>query len=966
MNRRNFLKYSASSLAATQLLPAETLLAESVTPAEPKFVPIPPEARFLWWDGEGQGRDLYGWFRFHVTLENTPQKARFNIFADSCYRLFVNGEFIEFGPVRFDPRYPQYDTHDLTQHFKAGKNVLAIEVNYFGLKTYKAMPCRAGWIGWGEISMKNGQEIPLFSSPSDWKAWRPQSRATYAPKLSFALNGAERLSQTENEEHWHHADYDDSHWAAATPLADQQSWGTLAPRTIPFMSKSAIPNFKVRAILPLDIQEDRYSFQIPVPHFHEDNSAHFSNFIAYNTWIFSPIDQEISVRSYWGDNWLNGLPIKRIVDDPSRNLMAVHHWPLRKGWNHLFGKVDCYADILEQYFGLPRERGLVVSAIRDPQSTIAFLHSPVISREEYLAKLAHRKLPYPPEETLSDLGGWREVHRHQPAQSPCRETSWDDYAPPVEKPELDLPKAQKFPLRDYPQGLALFIELDHTRLLFPHLILEGTLGATVDITYSEQLCRDQLHLWHMHHYALGDRIHCHLDQLDWIPTQPRGFRYIKITVRNPRQDVILKSLTFRSAQYPVELKGRFRCSDPGLNEIWQMGVRTQATNMEDAFDDCVTRERGMYGRDSVIQYHNNLACFGDHHLFQRSLELFGQSPVSGGMFRAVYPNTGDYTITDFALNLVEGYRVYFEQTGDLERIRHDWPAILRNLEWFHQLADERPDHLLDADWPSRRKVRSFYGGFHGDLSAPRSHHDNSGVNCAFNCFYLSALQSALKLARILEQSGEIPRLQGRIDGLIRTIPGTFWDASRQLYSDNLSRKTHSIHANLLAIRAGVASAEQLRSIRPWLEKQLRCLFLNGYDPAGSVLFSPSFGFYIFEGLYIAELAGTAEQLIRQGWGWMLAQGLKTCPEYLNLTDSLCHAWSAAPVYFLSKFGLGIDFPDAPDLSRVVIKVQTGTLESVDGAWPHPQGLIEIKWHLENGRRVFDHIKMPPGVRYEMG
>jgi hypothetical protein len=393
-----------------------------------------------------------------------------------------------------------------------------------------------------------------------------------------------------------------------------------------------------------------------------------------------------------------------------------------------------------------------------------------------------------------------------------------------------------------------------------------------------------------------------------------------------------------------------------------MGERTQSANMEDVYVDCSGRERGMYGRDAIIQYHVNLATFGDQALMRRCLELFGQSPDTTGKFRAVYPNTGDYTISDFALNLVEGYRAYYEQTGDLALILTVWTAILNNLAWFHKLADERDDLLLDADWPARRGGHAHYGGFHGDLGIVKGHMDNTGIHCVFSLTYLLALDSARILALALGQTAEVKNLEKRIAVLRQTIPEKFWDAEKRCFSDNLKRMTHSVHANLFAIRAGVVPPERLADVRTHVAWELRTLFVNGYDPSAGVLASPSFAFYLLDGLYKANLLETAENLMRQGWGWALAQGLITCPEYWTLNDSLCHAWSAGPTYYLSKHLLGINYPNAPDLHFVEVRVQTVSITAAEGAFPHPEGLIEVKWHTENGRRIFDYVKAPVGVK----
>lgn len=107
-------------------------------------MPTPSTARFVWLDRTGSGRNLYAMFRKSVDITGTVKNAAIHIFADTFYKLYVNGTFVEYGPIRFDPRFPQFDTHDIRAHLKPGRNVIAVLVNHFGMKTFKAMPAAAG------------------------------------------------------------------------------------------------------------------------------------------------------------------------------------------------------------------------------------------------------------------------------------------------------------------------------------------------------------------------------------------------------------------------------------------------------------------------------------------------------------------------------------------------------------------------------------------------------------------------------------------------------------------------------------------------------------------------------------------------------------------------------------------------------------------------------------------------------
>ncbi len=920
------------------------------------------DARYIWYDKQGNGRNLYALFRKAFVINGNVVSAKINIFADTNYQLFINGTFVDFGPVRFDPRFPLYDTHDISSCLREGDNVIAVLVNCFGCKTYKAIKNTAGFIAWGTVVQEDNRSIDLNTGAGSWKCRKAEEYSRYAPKLSFVLNPADYYDQSHAKTGWKDTGFDDGDWLPAVEINNQAAWGKLSPRRIPYMRKDIIPLRGKVDILPLLNRETRYSFSVELPHYFEEDSDEFNNFIAFSTWVYSPEEQTVRVKVFWGEGWLNGEPLSEGTQSPDKSMCRIQTWHLKNGWNYYFGKVGVYFDVLDQYIAIPSGKGIAVSADKDMNSSYLFRHSPIITKTAYDIYLQHKILPYNVEEPLEEIGGWIYTSKERIAQSPCRETSWDDYGDAGESIAAEALNGHVFPVSDYPEGFSFMLDLKYMHLFLIGLSMEGVEGAVMDVTYAEHLSRDKLHLRHTFQYALGDRIICTRNSLDWSCVHPRGARYIKITVRNASKDVRLTSLVLRSANYPVERKGYFKCSDPALNEIWLMGERTQAANMEDAYVDCPGRERGMYIRDTIIQYHNNLVTFGDQALMQRCMELYGQSPDLTGRFRAVYPNTGNYSIADFSMETTDGYLAYYNNTGDIDRIRKDWEAIMTNLNWFHALADERPDLLLDAEWHLKKSVNAHYGGMHGDLFVVKGFMDNTGIHCVFSCTYLIALRSAKALAEALGKNEELNRLNKRINILEETIPKAFWNEELGCYSDNLNRTSHSAHASIYAIRAGVADGHQLSLIRPYLRKVLKSLFVNGYDPKEGVYMSPAFSFFIFDGLYKAGLPDVAEKLMKDGWGWMLTQGLLTCSEYFTLEDSLCHAWSGSPTYYLSRYVLGVGFPKGFGGDEAEIRVIADQIDHAEGAVPHVKGLIQVKWHMEDGKRVFDYVKGPEGVK----
>lgn len=960
MIRRDFIKYSTTSIVGGVLLAQPGSSWASGTENNK-----PNNAIYIWCEKENpKGRNLFCNFRRKVVLEAIPTEAFINIFADTSYQLFVNGAFVQFGPVRFDPRFPMYDTHDLTPFLVKGENVIAVQVNHYGCKTYKSIDTQAGFVAWGTIKSSK-DSIALSTNTKEWKAKKSAANERFAYKMSFALNPVDFYEQEKDDIGWKKPQFEkENKWANAVALSNQKNWGLQSPRTIPYMDMKPIVADSIINILPLLAVEEWHSFEVPNPaHFDKETSN--ADYVIFKSYVYSPIDQVIVVGTFYGENWLNGTEIERGYESDKTSMRINQSWNLKKGWNYLYGSVGLYMDVLHHYFAIPINKGIVFSADKNLNGKNKFYRSNILTYNQYKQVVPDSNIAIAESANIANVGGWIEVNNTDHAQSAAREASWDKY----ESQSIDLSLGQLnglvFKQAEYAQGATFTIDLGYTRLILPQIEISGVKGATIDIVYSEQLTQDNQHLLINFNYQPADRIMCSEDTIQWLPSTARGARYVQFTFRNIATDVKVNSIHLKSANYPAKEIGAFSSSDKMLNAIWEMGRRTESSNMEDAYVDCCTRERAMYIRDAMIQYHVNLATFGDHKLMGRCLELYGQSPDSTGKIRAVFPSTGDYTIADFSLNVVEGFRTYLDQTGDKKLILNYWNAIMNNLKWFNDMSDERADKLLDAEWHINRKINAHYGGFHGDLGIADGIMSIKGIHCVFSTTYLIALKDAKAMAVKIGKTSDAQKLEKRISFLSNSINQNFWDDKKKSYADNLDKTTYSFHANLFAVRAGIVDEKKLAHIRENVTTDLPGIFVNGYDAGNGVYTTPSYAFYIFDGLYKAGLEDVAEKVMKQGWGWMLYKGLKTCPEYFNFVTSLCHAWSASPTYYLSKYVLGIQYPDPSNTDKVEIKVQTNSVQFAEGKFPHPKGTIDVKWHTENGKRVFDYANAPKGVELKI-
>ena len=175
---------------------------------------------------------------------------------------------------------------------------------------------------------------------------------------------------------------------------------------------------------------------------------------------------------------------------------------------------------------------MIVAADKNKNSDILFYRLPVLKAKEYDVYLKKKKLPYAPDDPLTETGGWLKVTKADAATSPCRETSWDDYAEPFDKLTPKTLQGFVFKKSEYPEGFAVLVDMGYIHLMFPEIKMRGVRGAVIDVTGEEHLNPDNKHITHNHHYKIGDRIYCSKKSVTWIPSHPKGVRYLKITVRN--------------------------------------------------------------------------------------------------------------------------------------------------------------------------------------------------------------------------------------------------------------------------------------------------------------------------------------------------------------------------------------------------------------------------------------------------
>ena len=189
-----------------------------------------------------------------------------------------------------------------------------------------------------------------------------------------------------------------------------------------------------------------------------------------------------------------------------------------------------------------------------------------------------------------------------------------------------------------------------------------------------------------------------------------------------------------------------------------------------------------------------------------------------------------------------------------------------------------------------------------------------------------------------------------------------WDEAKEAYidcirDDGTPSPKVSQQTNSLAILCGVAADERLEKIR-----NVPVEAKDGMTKVGS----PFALFYILEALVKQGRFDGVLSVTRERWGEMIKLGATTFWEMFPgfwgdwWTRSYCHAWSAAPVYFLSRYNLGVWW-DEPGYKKARIAPIPLDLTWAKGRVPTPTGEISAAWEKKDDSFTLE-VALPAGTR----
>lgn len=943
---------------------------------------------WIWGSGDMSPRNE--WRCFRRTFEcpdDFDGEAELHISADSRYVLFVNGKLVGRGPVRSWPAEQFYDSYAIGHFLRAGAvNYIAVMVMHYGVSNFYYLRGRGGLIM--DAVWQGGVQI---ATDRQWTTRPLPGSDPRAPRMCCQQGFTEIIDARSDAGIWMLPGYDDSSWERALPL-DQAGgnlpWKKLIPRDIPFLTEEKLYPPVVTSLHRVKPPQFTAAFDLRnqmVP-----GSADHANPVNYYGYLGTVIEIEEDGEIILGfprgirneEIRIDGRLIKEWYGDQPERYYPLN---LTKGRHLLLIDITASDHGGSFHLGMHGKEEAVFhlhSPISDNAATPFFTVGPfghsVSAHWDGIYALPMDHSDYmelkncaSPEEVLSFKSWIREVPDPYYTETDVfgahvwRVTA-ERFAVPqaMQNSILSVPESAWLPVWEG-YDCELTIDFGKERSGFIGFEIDAPAGTVVDVYGVEYMNEG----YTQHTYGLDNtfRYICRAGKQSYLSPVRRGFRYLFFTVRGNTAPVKLHEVYVHQSNYPVADIGSFHSSDPLLNEIWEISRHTTRLCMEDTFVDCPAYEQVYWVGDSRNEALVNYYVFGADEIVKRCLKLVPGSAERSPLYLDQVPSSWDSVIPNWTFFWIIACAEYTAHTGDTGFARDIWPAVRDTLVHYLALLDH--SGLLDIeawnllDW--------------APIDQP-----NKGIVTHQNLFLVKALQQAVLLAAEAGGTAEAEAAGyiERADQLTAAINRHLWDEQRQAYidcihSDGRRSTVFSMQTQVVAYLCGTGD-------------DVRSSILEGYllsPPPGFVqIGSPFMSFFYYEALLKAELPQLMLEDIRKNYGAMLDYGATTCWEMYpsfsenranpnQLTRSHCHAWSAAPGYFLGESLLGIKRLDT-GWHSVLIAPQPSGLKWAKGRVPLPQsGHIAVSWKLTGNHMLLNveapddlilDIRFPEGVTGE--
>lgn len=383
----------------------------------------------------------------------------------------------------------------------------------------------------------------------------------------------------------------------------------------------------------------------------------------------------------------------------------------------------------------------------------------------------------------------------------------------------------------------------------------------------------------------------------FYPLYRLGLRYLCFFIYSKKGRVDFAGI--RKQRYPVALQER-KFSDLLQQKIYDVGVKTLSLCMHEHYEDSIWREQSLYTMDSRIQILCGFYAFKGFDFQRANLLLMSYSLRSDGLLELCPPGKVCVDIPSYTAVFIREIYEYLEYSGDMSLGEELFETADKIIEGFYRRIQKNgllPLYKGKEYWNFYEWRKGLSGLTDNELDRfeviTEERYDlplNAFVSDAFFCYE--------KICDMLNRkcSAKIKSARGKISVALNEM---FWDDDDKAYLTSTDCADKHTLTQALMLYIDAVPEERKKSVTEHIVNR-------DFIPA-----SLAASVYLFDSLI---KNGVSKEYvwkeIKRIWGGLIAKGAETFWETeigaddFQKAGSLCHGWSAVPVYILGKYYSG--------------------------------------------------------------
>ncbi len=408
-----------------------------------------------------------------------------------------------------------------------------------------------------------------------------------------------------------------------------------------------------------------------------------------------------------------------------------------------------------------------------------------------------------------------------------------------------------------------------------------------------------------------------------------GLRYLELFVR--AHAFTLRYAGIIPTTYPVSEVPRFHVADRLHQRIYEISVRTLRACMHEHYEDCPWREQALYTMDSRNQMLCGYYALGEYAMPRASLRLMALGLREDGLLELCAPARVPVTIPSFTAMFLVQLQEYHLFSGDDAFAREMLPTARAIAGLLAGRAEETG--LLPAwDGAPYWNFYEWMPGLDGHTACAAAP-GTPRYDAPMNAFAALALRRLALLEDAL--GGDGTYWLNAAEAIARAAHAAFFDAEKgyyRSYAANGETWGDDELTQALMVCAGICPESCLDAVLAAL--------------SGGALTPITLSYSVFQFDALMKRPGTYARWvfdrIARDWGRMLCEGATTFWETLagsrdfDDAGSLCHGWSAVPVYCYFAYALGLK-PTAPGFGKYAVSPVDSGLYELSGRVLLPDG-----------------------------